>query len=323
MKLLIKAIIVVGVVFSYLGLAISQTPTSPDVSGHYLTIDNGNGTFTITIQPNDTYGKDTSILDERREGNGGQWELLQWQMGGELTGSRRGRVSALLTKFDVSAIPADVEILSADAWLYKAQIRNLFGNCGAVIFQKNVYRLLTDWEEGSWIGNPECAPVNFPLCFDEANFNFPTSARTNFWNGTRAGIDFDPIALSTNTSSALGWVNWNVIDAVKGWVDGSFVNYGFVFRRPSYTFQCFFYEDRFYSSEFSNPSLRPKLEITYKLAVIDVALDIKPQSCPNPFNTKSKGVLPVAILGTADLNVNDINTLQCKTRRDSSPSLEH
>jgi hypothetical protein len=36
-------------------------------------------------------------------------------------------------------------------------------------------------------------------------------------------------------------------------------------------------------------------------------LDIKPQSCPNPMNTKSKGVLPVAILGTGDFDVTDID----------------
>ena len=34
-----------------------------------------------------------------------------------------------------------------------------------------------------------------------------------------------------------------------------------------------------------------------------VELDIKPQSCPNPFNIGSKGVLPVAILGTAEFDV--------------------
>jgi len=34
-----------------------------------------------------------------------------------------------------------------------------------------------------------------------------------------------------------------------------------------------------------------------------VAIDIKPQSCPNAFRTKSKGVLPVAILGTEDFDV--------------------
>jgi hypothetical protein len=37
--------------------------------------------------------------------------------------------------------------------------------------------------------------------------------------------------------------------------------------------------------------------------VIPVNLDIKPTSCPNPFNMGSRGVLPVAILGTDDFDV--------------------
>jgi hypothetical protein len=36
-------------------------------------------------------------------------------------------------------------------------------------------------------------------------------------------------------------------------------------------------------------------------------LDIKPTSCPNPLNTNSMGVLPVAILGTADFDVTTID----------------
>ncbi|MCH8293437.1 hypothetical protein IH992_20340 [Candidatus Poribacteria bacterium] len=44
-----------------------------------------------------------------------------------------------------------------------------------------------------------------------------------------------------------------------------------------------------------------------KACVIEVSLDIKPQSCPNPLNVKSNGVLPVAILGTANFDVNDID----------------
>ncbi|MCH7761014.1 T9SS type A sorting domain-containing protein, partial [candidate division TA06 bacterium] len=42
---------------------------------------------------------------------------------------------------------------------------------------------------------------------------------------------------------------------------------------------------------------------------IEVALDIKPQSCPNPINPTKKGILPVAILGTASFDVNEINPL--------------
>jgi hypothetical protein len=44
----------------------------------------------------------------------------------------------------------------------------------------------------------------------------------------------------------------------------------------------------------------PKLEI-------EVPFDVKPGSCPNPIETKSRGVLPVAILGTADFDVTTID----------------
>jgi hypothetical protein len=41
--------------------------------------------------------------------------------------------------------------------------------------------------------------------------------------------------------------------------------------------------------------------------VIEVPVDIKPQSCPNPFNVGKKGVMPVAVLGTEDLDVTQID----------------
>ena len=40
---------------------------------------------------------------------------------------------------------------------------------------------------------------------------------------------------------------------------------------------------------------------------VAVAVDIKPESCPNPINVKSKGVFPVAILGTEDFDVNQVD----------------
>ena len=39
---------------------------------------------------------------------------------------------------------------------------------------------------------------------------------------------------------------------------------------------------------------------------MEVAIDIKPGSCPNPLNVGSKGVLPVAILGTEEFDVTRI-----------------
>ncbi len=41
--------------------------------------------------------------------------------------------------------------------------------------------------------------------------------------------------------------------------------------------------------------------------IIAVDIDIKPGSDPNSINTKSKGVIPVAILGSADFDVSDVD----------------
>jgi len=47
-------------------------------------------------------------------------------------------------------------------------------------------------------------------------------------------------------------------------------------------------------------------------AQIEVAVDIKPGSCPNPINVKSQGVLTVAILGTGDFDVTTIDRASIK-----------
>ena len=41
--------------------------------------------------------------------------------------------------------------------------------------------------------------------------------------------------------------------------------------------------------------------------IIAVAVDIKPGSCPNPLNVKSKGVLPVAVLGTEEFDATQMD----------------
>jgi len=45
---------------------------------------------------------------------------------------------------------------------------------------------------------------------------------------------------------------------------------------------------------------------------VAVNIDIKPTSCPNPLNVKSKGVLPVAILGSEDFDVTNIDVLSVR-----------
>jgi len=48
-------------------------------------------------------------------------------------------------------------------------------------------------------------------------------------------------------------------------------------------------------------------DLTIESRAIEVAIDIHPTSCPNPLNIGSKGVVPVAILGTDDLDVSLID----------------
>jgi hypothetical protein len=47
--------------------------------------------------------------------------------------------------------------------------------------------------------------------------------------------------------------------------------------------------------------------LEYERGLIEVTLDIKPGSDKNPVNSTSKGVIPVAVLGTADFDVTDID----------------
>lgn len=47
-------------------------------------------------------------------------------------------------------------------------------------------------------------------------------------------------------------------------------------------------------------------------APVAVPLDIRPGSCPNPLNCKARGVLPVAIAGTVDLDVTQIDPLSIR-----------
>ena len=49
------------------------------------------------------------------------------------------------------------------------------------------------------------------------------------------------------------------------------------------------------------------LEKVVPTIVMSVSLDIHPQSCPNPLNLGGKGVLPVAILGTEDFDVTQVD----------------
>jgi hypothetical protein len=62
-----------------------------------------------------------------------------------------------------------------------------------------------------------------------------------------------------------------------------------------------------YVAEYSFDEQTALIQRVFALSPIEAAVDIKPGSCPNPLNLKSGGLLPVAILGSEELDVNDID----------------
>jgi len=59
--------------------------------------------------------------------------------------------------------------------------------------------------------------------------------------------------------------------------------------------------------------------ICFSTPELEVPIDIKPQSCPNPLNVKNQGVLPVAILGTAAFDVTQVNPASIKLEGEVVP----
>ncbi len=131
--------------------------------------------------------------------------------------------------------------------------------------------------------------------------------------GVWRSVPVDPVVLSPGNGYIVGGFNgsastdrlaFNVdhtfVDPSINYVDATFSSLNGIFERPT----------NFSSAVtgFYGPSFQ--LSLGPELLILD--LDIKPGSCPNPFNCNSNGLIPVALLGSVDLDVTqvDISTLQ-------------
>jgi hypothetical protein len=78
-------------------------------------------------------------------------------------------------------------------------------------------------------------------------------------------------------------------------LEGQVLQFGFINWASNYQGSGMFYDN-----------------LGFDLAPLSVNLDIRPGGCPNPINVKIRGVIPVAVLGSADLDVNaiDVGSLQ-------------
>jgi hypothetical protein len=82
------------------------------------------------------------------------------------------------------------------------------------------------------------------------------------------------------------------------------------FQDPSHTFN--FFNGKIDDVRVYNRALSAEEIEEFCVGGLPVAVDIKPGSCPNPVNVKSKGVLPVAILGAEEFDVNSIDAVSVR-----------
>ena len=132
--------------------------------------------------------------------------------------------------------------------------------------------------------------------------------RGNIAAGSMAGAFFktlDPAAgyALTNyipidlTAIPDAWGRYSLSIFIDPSLQGQILQFGFINWASSYQGSGIFYDN-----------------VVFRLEPVSVSLDIKPGSCPNPISGISRGVLPVAVLGTADLDVTTSTSPLCGSK---------
>ena len=201
-----------------------------ETTTYTLTASNVEGSVTETvtivvepvkiIQPGPADGKDTWIGTFKKNENYGSNEHL-------FIGRLYGDVERALLRFDVSAIPVNSVIVSADLQLYQYMA---WGSLDS--FTIGAHRINSSWQLDAVTWNTNTTFNSSPVNTIEV---FPTA-------GT--------------------WLSWDIGNLLQKWVNKSTNNYGVLLKKTNEgsggtDISC-------WTSRYTdNPNLRPKLEISY------------------------------------------------------------
>jgi len=147
-----------------------------------------------------------------------------------------------LIQFDLSALPANAHIVSAQLQLYQksGMGKNLI----------NIYRVSQDWLEGSQSGSGTA---------DGATWK--TYDGTNNW--LKAGGDYNNTLMASALvdGAVTGIQSWEIAPLVQGWLNGSYANKGMLLKAMATTTSQL--AVTFAGREDSIPSYRPTLVVNY------------------------------------------------------------
>jgi hypothetical protein len=182
---------------------------------------------TATLQPGPTEGKDSYVKNKQNDLQNGFAQDLFIDDAPDVNNA-----NITLLGFDLAVIPPGSSITSAVLELYAHDVDTAPAGADAT-----AHRLLEPWTE--------------------ADVTYQTSDGSTHWSWP-ANFEAAPAATATLVKNNTGWQSWDLTALVQGWVDKKYPNNGLVLVGTSDLFWS-----GFRSSDYTDPSLHPKLTLTY------------------------------------------------------------
>jgi len=92
------------------------------------------------------------------------------------------------------------------------------------------------------------------------------------------------------TDIPITWESYELSIFIDSSLQGQLLQFGFLSTATAYQGSGIYYDN-----------------VVFRRQPLGVGFDVKPGSCPNPINTRANGWLPTAVLGTADLDVGNLD----------------
>ncbi len=239
----------------------------------------------VEIQSDGDDGKDAYLYKSRPGDNYGASGAMQVGPDG---GSSERRS---LIRFSLPGLPQNSEITDAELSLF---VSYSWGNTNT--FEIDAHRMLREWAEGDGISRGNNSGLG-------CDWNYADQEVSSQWNsaGMASGSDFSSSIIDTviasNTDSEV-WKTWDIQDAVQYWVDNPNSNHGLALVTAGADMNDVVGTTFFSSDYTTDPSLRPKLTITFTVDPL-VTYEYNAAGLPSSV-TYGNGVVETNEYGTRD-----------------------
>jgi Tfp pilus assembly protein PilX len=198
---------------------------------------------TTVVQPGSSSGQDTHLHSDFPHRNYGAEQIIRLYT---------GKYQPLL-KFDLGGLSAGTRVVpwfdTGTGALKPGATLSLYQTQGGASSPAsvNVHLITRSWVEGTQFGDSPASGATWS-----------TYDGVNPWSSPGVGYASVPVASNAHTTNQ-GWKDWDVTDAVAGWLSGVYPNEGLWLVDSGGSIGDTYYQ----SSEGGNATRRPKLTLNY------------------------------------------------------------